>query len=394
MLTDAAARKKKPDPRKRVEIHDGHGLYLVIQPSGAKSWAYRYRVGGKSRKLTLGSFPAVDIGEARKVASAASVQVSRGGDPAVERRHAIAANDSFETVARQFVERYARPKNRSWDQTARWLGLASGKGDELFLTKKGVIAKWGDRKIGDIKQADVIRLLDGIVDEGTPISANRTLAAIRKLFNWAEGRYSLTGNPCNKIGMPGSEAARDRILTDKELNAVWNSATKLRGSFGAVVQLLILTGQRRSEVAGMEWRELDIPGRCWKLPRGRVKNDNGHEVPLSAEAMEVIAGVPRIHGQQLLFSTTGTTAVSGFSKAKIEIDEASGVEDWTLHDLRRTLASGMARLGVSLPVIEKILNHSSGSFRGVVGVYQRHSFADEKRAALDLWGAHVARLVS
>jgi integrase len=231
------------------------------------------------------------------------------------------------------------------------------------------------------------------VDGGNPIAANRTLAAVRKLFNWAEGRYGLASNPCNRVEMPGTETARDRVLTDKELKAVWRSAAKLGGSFGPVVHLLILTGQRRNEVAGMEWRELDIPNRLWKLPRGRVKNDSGHEVPLSTQALEVIAGVPRIHGRQLLFSTTGITAVSGFSKAKIEIDEVAGVEDWTLHDLRRTMASGMARLGVSLPVIEKILNHSSGSFRGVVGVYQRHSSADEKRAALDLWAAHVARLV-
>jgi integrase len=393
MLTDAAVRKRKPDQRKRTELHDGHGLYLVIQPSGAKSWAYRYRVGGKSRKYTLGSFPGIDVGEARKLASTASVQVQRGGDPAIEKRRAIAADDSFEVVARLFIERYARPKNRSWKQTAARLGLAPGEGDELVLTNAGAIAAWGDRKIGDIKQADVIRLLDNIADRGSPISANRTLAAIRKLFNWAEGRYGLDRNPCFRVEGPGTEMARDRVLTDKELKAVWRSAVKLGGSFGAVVQLLMLTGQRRSEVAGMEWRELDLPAKLWKLPRGRVKNDSGHEVPLSAQTLKVIAAVPRIQGQQLLFSSNGTTAVSGFSDAKKGLNEGAGFEDWTLHDLRRTMASGMARLSINLPVIEKVLNHSSGSFRGVVGVYQRHSFADEKRAALDLWGAHVARLV-
>jgi integrase len=321
------------------------------------------------------------------------VQVQRGGDPAIEKRRAIAADDSFEVVARLFVERYARPKNRSWKQTAARLGLAPGEGDELVLTNAGAIAAWGDRKIGDIKQADVIRLLDSIADLGSPISANRTLAAIRKLFNWAEGRYGLDRNPCLRVEGPGTEMARDRVLTDKELKAVWRSAVKLGGSFGAVVQLLMLTGQRRSEVAGMEWRELDLPAKLWKLPRGRVKNDSGHEVPLSAQALKVIAAVPRIQGQHLLFSSNGITAVSGFSDAKKGLNEGAGFEDWTLHDLRRTMASGMARLGVNLPVIEKILNHSSGSFRGVVGVFQRHSFADEKRAALDLWGAHVARLV-
>jgi integrase len=194
--------------------------------------------------------------------------------------------------------------------------------------------------------------------------------------------------------MPGSETARDRILTDDELAAVWRATTELNIYFASIVKLLILTGQRRTEVADMEWRELDLPAKLWKLPRGRVKNDSGHEVPLSAQSLAVIEAVPRIAAIPFVFTSRGGKPVSGFWKVKMEIDEASKVEGWTFHDLRRTAASGMARLGVSLPVIEKILNHSSGSFRGVVGVYQRHSFADEKRAALDLWGAHVARLVA
>lgn len=394
MLTDAAVQKKKANPNKRVEIHDGHGLYLVIQSSGAKSWAYRYRIAGRSRKLTLGPFPTIGVTKARSLCSAAALKTKAGGDPALEHRNALAADDSFERVARQFIERHARPKNRTWEQTARWLGLAPDDEDKLIRSGKGPVSKWGDRKLGTIRQADVIHLLDGLVDSGSPISANRTLAALRKMFNWAEGRYGLAGNPCDKVEMPGTETARDRILTDGELVAVWKAATGQGGHFESVIKLLILTAQRRNEVAGMEWRELDLPAKLWKLPRGRVKNDSGHEVPLSAPALSVIKSVPRLAGRQLVFTTTGDTPVSGFSKVKAEIDELSGVEDWTLHDLRRTAASGMARLGVSLPVIEKILNHSSGSFRGVVGVYQRHSFADEKRAALDLWGAHVARLVA
>jgi integrase len=157
---------------------------------------------------------------------------------------------------------------------------------------------------------------------------------------------------------------------------------------------LILTGQRRDEVAGMAWSELNLEERTWHLPRGRVKNDNGHDVPLSEPTLELISQVRKVAGVDLLFSTTGKTPVSGFSKEKAALVERVGFDDWWLHDLRRTMASGMARLGVSLPVIEKILNHTSGSFRGVVGIYQRHSYADEKRAALDLWGAHVARLVA
>ena len=394
MLTDAAVRKKKADPDKRVEIHDGRGLYLVIQPSGAKSWAYRYRVGGKSRKLTLGTFPVIDVAKARSLCSAAALKTKAGGDPALEHKNALSADDTFEKVARQFVERYARPKNRTWMQSARWLGLAAGEGDSLVLTGNGAIAKLGGRKIGAIQRTDIIRLLDELVDQGSPISANRLLAALRKLFNWAEARYGLAHNPCHKVEAPGTETARDRVLTDDELAAVWRAATERGDYFGSVIKLLILTGQRRTEVAGMEWRELDLAEKLWKLPRGRVKNDSGHEVPLSEPAVSIIESAPRLVGRIRVFTTRADKPLSGFWRVKIEMDKATGVKGWTFHDLRRTAASGMARLGVSLPVIEKILNHTSGSFRGVVGIYQRHSYADEKRAALDLWGAHVARLVS
>jgi integrase len=397
MLTDAAVRKKKPDERKRVEIHDGRGLYLIIQPTGAKSWAYRYRVGGKSRKLTLGTFPAIDVAQARSLCSAAALKTKAGGDPALEHKSALEADDTFERIARLFIERYARPKNRGWQQSARWLGLKPGEGDTLVRNGNGAIAKWGSRKISTIKRADVIHLLDGLVDKGKPISANRTLAAVKKLFNWAEGRYGLIGNPCSRMEMPGTETARDRILSDDELVRVWKAAAERdiqSGShFGSIIRLLILTGQRRSEVAGMKWSELDLPNKLWTIPRVRVKNDTEHTVPLSAEALAIIDRVPRVVSWNFAFTSTGKLP-NNFSKAKVDIDKASGVKDWTIHDLRRTVASGMARLGVQLPVIEKVLNHTSGSFAGIVGVYQRHSFADEKRAALDLWGAHVARLVA
>ena len=144
----------------------------------------------------------------------------------------------------------------------------------------------------------------------------------------------------------------------------------------------------------MTWSELDFAAKVWKLPRGRVKNDKGHEVPLSALAVDIIRTVPKVAGADLLFTTTGKTPVSGFSKEKAALEKAVGFDDWWLHDLRRTMASGMARLGIALPVIEKVLNHTSGSFRGIVGVYQRHEYADEKRHALDAWAAHINRIMS
>jgi integrase len=398
MLTEAAVAKKKPNAKKRIEIHDALGLYLIVQPSGAKSWAYRYRYGGRSRKLTLGSYPSTDLANARKRLAAERIRVQGGADPVTEYRVASTAVDDYATVVVEYVQRYAKPKNKGWRETARLIGLVPDPKSDVrddpatFIAQKdGSVKKWGNRKISEITRADINRLLDGIVDRGAPIAANRVFAALRNFFGWAEARYPLKENPCERVKRPSAEVSRDRILSDGELSSVWNAAEDLGWPFGPFVQLLVLTGQRLNEVAGMAWSEITLA--TWTLPRGRVKNDKGHEVPLSTPATDIIRKIPKVDGCDLLFTTNGKRPVSGFSKAKIALDGKSGVEGWTFHDLRRTMASGMARLGVSLPVIEKILNHSGGSFRGIVGVYQRHSFADEKRAALDLWGAHVARLV-
>jgi integrase len=396
-LTDVAIQKKRANPTKRLEIHDGHGLYLVIQPSGHKSWAFRYRSAGKSRKLVLGPYgeaPAIGVAKARALASAELVKVKAGGDPARDRR--LESADTFESVARHFVERYARPKNRSWKETARLLGLIPDpdKPEDLagfIVRRRSAVDRWGSRKISDIRRADVIALLDDVADGGAPVGANRVFSAVRKLFNWAESRYGLDANPCHKVQRPTDESSRDRVLSDDELRLIWDAAGERGWPFGTILQLLILTGQRRDEVASMTWSELDFAAKVWKLPRGRVKNDKGHEVPLSALAVDIIRTVPKVAGADLLFTTTGKTPVSGFSKEKAALEKAVGFNDWWLHDLRRTMASGMARLGIALPVIEKVLNHTSGSFRGIVGVYQRHEYADEKRHALDTWAAHINR---
>jgi len=398
-LTDAAVLKKRPDPTKRLELHDTGGLYLVVQPSGAKSWAYRYRYAGKSRKLTIGAYPSTDLANARARVAAERVRVQGGADPATEHRVAATAADDFAAVAVQFIQRYAKPKNRGWKETARLIGLvpdpaARSQDPRTFIAHRdGAVKRWGHRKIADITRADINRHLDDIVDRGAPIGANRAFAALRKLFGWAETRYALAANPCDRMVRPSAEVSRDRYLSDDELRRVWTAAAELDWPFGPFVHLLTLTGQRLNEVAGMSWSEIDLEKRLWSLPRGRVKNDKGHEVPLSVEAIKVIKSVPKRPGTDLLFSTTGKSPISGFSKTKATIDEASGVTAWTFHDLRRTLASGMARLGIALPVIERVLNHTSGSFRGVVGIYQRHEFPAEKRHALEAWAADVMRIV-
>ena len=445
-LTPLAIKNAKPGAE-RHEIRDPgcQGLYLVIQPGGAKSWAFRYRFAGKPKKLTIGP---VYIGSgkgdepesaeldqpntlagARELAIAAARQVAKGIDPASHKRREKAAarqraenaelleRDTVEAVSRLFIEKYAKAHTKSWDQTARLIGLKADPEDEtkLIRTETGgeVLSKWGSRPVREITRRDVHDLLDGIVSRGAPVMANRVLAHIRKMFNWAASRDIIDASPCIGVTPPTAETSRDRILSDDELRLVWLGAQAIGWPFGQMAQQLILTLQRRDEVAGMSRNELKPQDRSWIIPKKRAKNGVEHEVPMSEAAWAMLEELPKIGKSGFVFTVTGETPGSGFSRAKERLDEeilkiqrAETIErgedpdeveplpHWTLHDLRRTGASGMAKLGIQLQVIEKILNHISGSFRGVVGVYQRHSFADEKRAALDAWARQVATIVS
>jgi integrase len=359
------------------------GLYLIVQPTGRKSWAVRFRLHGKSHKHTLGSYPAIGLAEARSQAGEALRLVHRGIDPESVRQTAA---PSFESVVRDFIDRHAK-KNRSWTEAARLLGLRP----QLTVIEGGLIERWGKRPVDDIRRDEVVALLDDIA-ERAPYVANRTLAYLRKLYNWATPRYRLTDSPCRGVSAPGKEQSRDRVLTDEELRRVWLAAGKIGYPFGDIVRLLILSGQRLTEVAQMEWSEIDLDAKLWTLPRGRVKNDKGHTVPLSAAAIAIIEQLPR--KDALLFNgRSGRMASGSVSRFKEKLDELSGVKGWRLHDLRRTTASGMAGLKIALPVIEKVLNHSSGTFKGVLGVYQRHTFAAEKAEALEAWGNFITSLI-
>ena len=236
-----------------------------------------------------------------------------------------------------------------------------------------------------------------MLDKFAPVAANRTLSALKTAFSWRVKRDTKTfpKSPCDEVEKPSPETERDRVLTDKELKLVWRAADQTNTPFGSMVKLLILTGQRRGEVANMTWEEIDFEKRLWTLPRERVKNNRRHEVPLSPEAITVLKQVPRI-GDRFVFTTDGKVAASDFGKKKRQLTALlpSNMPSFTLHDFRRSAASGMASLGISLPVIEKVLNHTSGSFSGIVSVYQHHNFAAEKRAALEAWGTHVAEIVA
>ncbi len=408
-LTDATVKKTLPHATKRLEIPDGaNGLYLVVQPlpSGKKTWAVRFRVEGKPAKMTLGDLDTFSLKEARDAAKAIMQKVASGENPARERvaakRRSIDGEGTITALARQFIARHAQRNNRSWREPMRQLGFAHAAGEDrsddakTFVVRPGsFLALHGHRLPSDIRRADILAYIDDIVDSGKPIAANRTLAAIKKFFAWLVERDLLAASPADRVKAPSEERARDRVLTDAELAAVMREADAMGWPLGPMLKVLALTGQRRNEVAGMRWSEIDREKALWIIPGDRAKNGSTHSVPLADEVMAILEAAPSINRSDLVFTTTGRTPISGFSRMKAALDKRLGdaiSEDWRIHDLRRTAATGMARLGVPIPVVEKTLNHLSGSFAGIVAVYQRHSYDDEKRAALAAWARFLVAL--
>jgi integrase len=222
--------------------------------------------------------------------------------------------------------------------------------------------------------------------------ANRVLAAVRKFFNWCIGRGILEVSPCTGITAPAREQARHRVLSDEELAAVLQGAQAIGFPFGSIVEALALTGQRREEVGRMAWEHLDLARGVWVIPGEHAKNGKPHPVHLSPPALTLLKSLPRTG--ELVFSTDGKPPFQGYSKAKARLDNVSGVEGWTLHDLRWTVVSGMARLGIAPHVADKILNHQSGTISGVAAVYQRHEFMKERKHALETWGEHIQTLLA
>jgi integrase len=400
VLTDAAVKNLKADPDKRREIPDARqkGLHLVIQPSGRKSWAVRYRYRGKPKKLTLDGFPSLDV--ARRLAQDAIDVLAKGGDPAEAKKEAKAKESDesllFKNVVADFIEKYHRhdKKNRYAD----WV-------ETLF--KNHVTPTWGEKHIAEINAGDVEKLIEKIDGDGKHVLANRVFTALKTFFGWCVKRRSIpiAVSPCDGLERTYEEMARERVMTDDEIRWFWKAATEHGQPFGHMFKILLLSGQRRTEVAGMSNKEMD--GTDWTIPGARTKNAQDHIVPISIAVRDVLDDVKRIQGRAgFIFTTTGETFATGWSRATKAIakrmvelareetgDPAFEIERWTLHDLRRTCASGMAKLRIRPHVIEAVLNHKSGVIRGIAAIYNRYDYFEEKQSALDAWGNYVTSLV-
>jgi integrase len=374
-ITAAFAAKKKPPQTGQIDYFDRTypGLALRVSCGGRKGWTYSYRIGRKQRRLTLGMFPHMTVQQAHEAWRKAHDGVQAGQDPA--QRAAIRPAVDFASVFEQWLQR-DQAKNKSITAVRRSI-------------QNHALPWWRDRPITEIGRPDVLYVIDKVADKGTPIAARRLHAYLHRLFAWAVGRGIIDINPLANVDRPAQENKRERVLTDAELVKVWNAAERLDYPYGPAFQLLTLTGARREEIGRLRWSEID--GDTIKLEGSRTKNGEAHNIPLSPAARAVLDKLPR--RGEYVFSLNGYGPVASWPTAKRDLDDFAGVSDWVTHDLRRTCATGLQRLGMRLEVTEAVLGHTGGSRGGIVGVYQRYSYDAEKRTALEAWGRQVTDLV-
>jgi len=372
---------------KRVEVPDSgcKGLYLIVQPSGQKSWAVRYRHGGRTRKYTLVGFPTLAV--ARQQATTALAELEQGRDPAAakfEARNLAAQADAerkrntVEQLAQRFLEQHGkklRPNTRV-------------QLDHVFSAY--VLPAWHGRIVSDVRRRDVIELVESISGEH-PVMANRVLGWVGRFYSWLLERDIVPASPVHGVKRPGREQPRERVLDGDEIASLWKACEKVGGPGAACTQLMLLLGQRRSESEGL--RRSEISDGLWTIPASRMKGKIAHTLPLPRKAAEIIDAQPIIGDGDLVFTLSGKQPVNDPGGLKRRLDQHMQAKAWTLHDIRRSTATGLAGLGVPVEVIEKILAHRSGTFRGIVSVYQRHSFIPEMRSALERWSEHVEQLV-
>jgi integrase len=382
-LTSRKLETIKPDSVRR-EVPDGlvPALYHIVQPSGARSWCVRFRVNGASRKLTLGPWPALPLAKARELARDAILAVKAGRDPIeerkAERRHKeLARADTLRAVAEAYLKREEKRLRTAKDRRRIF--------ERLIFPRLGV-----DRPMSEIRRGDVVRLLDHVEDHQGPRMADYTAAILGRLFNWHAIRCETFANPIPR-GMEkrrnSAEAARERTLTDDELRRVW-AAAEAQGTFGALIQFLLLTGARRNEAARISRAELDAID--WLLPAARHKNKTDLLRPLSGAAMAVLAKLPKFADCDFIFTNNGRRPISAFDDFKRQLDERCGVRDWRLHDLRRTARSLMSRAGIDSDIAERMLGHT---MPGVRRTYDRHEYYEEKKLGFEKLATQIGLIL-
>jgi integrase len=372
-LTPLAIERMKPPATGQVEVFDrGYpGLSLRVSYGGSRTWSLFYRSGGKLHRLKLGLYPVMSLAEAREAWREARKEIAQGRDPSAK-----LPSMAFEAVFNEWIDKDQKD-NRTTINVRRRI-------------EYHVLGHWRGRSIADITRRDVVDVIDRPRDAGNTATAIQIHSNLSRLFKWAVNRgiIEASKNPMLLLERPGSGVKRDRVLEDRELAQVLGYADQLGYPFGHAIKLLIFTAARREEVWQLKWSEVRADE--IHLAASRTKTSNLHIIPLSPAAVAVLSSILR--EGEYVFGGTGRPPASWSRIKRDYLDTDVKIAPWRIHDLRRTVATGLQKLGVPLPVTEAVLGHVSGSRAGVVGIYQRHDFAAEKRQALEAWADHVAGL--
>jgi integrase len=374
-LTDRVVQQAKARGT-RIEIPDAvlPGLYLVVQPTGGKSWAVRYRIGRRTCKLTLASrYPVLTLAKAREAARTALESVSAGTDPAAAKRAGTPAHDTLAAYIALYREKHV---------TTVRAGTATNINRELERMQE----EWPGRSLHSISKKDVVAVVDKAMKRG-PSAGVTAWKVAKAFFAWCEAREDDFASPARSIRKPAKEKSRERVLDDAELKLAWEAADAASGAAGALIKLLILTGARRNEMT--ELARDEISADTIELPGNRTKNGLPHRIPITPMIRRILDVTPKT-GRFILNGTDRPFGDHSGAKAKV----APAIRAWTLHDLRRSFASGLQRLGIAPHIVELALNHRSGTFSGVAGIYQRHRYATEVRAAFESWSQHIEALTT
>jgi integrase len=396
-LTDrAVAAAKPPEKGKRRNIADAivPGLMLRLTHTGRKSWVVLKRVGPKVIRLTLGNYPQISLEEARVLARDQLEAIGRAEGVPARLQASIAVKRAQDITVMEAIEEY---------QKLKLVNQARGHKVKAALDCE-LVGPFGDLPIREIRKRDLLSIVDKKTAEGAKVEPNRVVSRLKTFFKWAaEDRDLIKTSPAQTLKKPIDETARERVLSDTELVLIWAAANKRAYPFGPLIKLLILTGQRLTEVTDLPWTELDLEkDKIWRLPGTRTKNNRPNEIFLSDFAIQIIHELPK--AGPYLFSTNSETPVRGHSNAKEAFDraickilnekETNGLPHWTFHDLRRTFATGCARLSILPHVIEKMINHVTGEIKPLAAIYNRHTYESESKAGFLTWSAHIEKLVA
>jgi len=363
----------------RIEYFDKStpSFGMRVTSTGHRSWMCLYRYKGEKRRYTIGTYPQLGLADARERAKEILRRAAKGEDPASEKKRERKA-ETFRELATLYLEHHAKAKKRTWRA-------------DHNIVHKDLIPRFGSRKAGEIARRDMLDMLRAIKARGAPIQANRTLEIARKLFNWAIGEELVEHNPCDHIGKLSPENQRTRVLSPEEIRALWAALDTRSPLVAGAYRLLLATGQRSIEVLGAKREEIGADG-WWTIPAGRVKNKTEHRVWLNEPARRALAAIePHNCESPYLFPSRDGGHVRWIQKTHGRLRKASGLSDFTIHDLRRTAASCMAAGGISRLTIAKVLNHKE---RDITAVYDRYGYGPEIRHALDTWGAQIDEMLS